>query len=194
MADIPRTSITLLTDLAADAANARWSEFVRHYDGLMRAFLREHYPSAEEDDVLQETLLALMKALPDYHYTPDEHGYFHDYLLGILKHKATDQLRRRAHENEKRTLFHRERDCHRAHPNDAARQTAILHAALDQLMADSSIAPRNLEIFRHVALLHEPPELVAAQFGTTRGNVDVIKKRLTDRLAALARAMTKSFD
>ena len=65
-----------------------------------------------------------------------------------------------------------------------------MHAALDQLMADPSMEPRTREIFRHVALMHEPPESVAAQFGTTRNNVDQIKKRLIDRLAKCVAAMT----
>ena len=191
MAHFPQTSITLLSDLAVGAGSERWTEFLRHYEGLMRAFLAERYPTAEADDAIQETLLALTKALPNYHYTPDEHGFFHDYLLGILKHKAGDQIRRRANENEKRTLFHRERDCHQAQPNNSAWQMTILHAALEQLLADDTISIRNREIFRHVALLHEKPDDVARAFGTTRGNVDVIKKRLIAKLTALVNAMAK---
>ena len=56
-------------------------------------------------------------------------------------------------------------------------------------MADDSIASRNREIFRHVALMGEPPERVASDFGVTRGNVDVIKARLLSRLKGLVAAM-----
>lgn len=189
MATVPKTSITLLSALASGTGNARWTEFVRQYEGLMRAFLQERYPSVEPDDILQETFLALTKALPDYRYTPDEHHYFHDYLIGILKHKAADVLERRVRENEKRRGFFGERDCHIGSSKAGAWQRTIMNAALDQLMADETISARNREIFRHVALLHEAPEDVARQFGLTRNNVDVIKNRLLARLTALVDAM-----
>ena len=88
MAEIPKTSITLLKALAGDSTSSRWTEFCRAYEEPMRGFLRANYPSVEPEDVIQETLLVLVKKLPDYHYTPDEHGHFSCYLMGILKHKA----------------------------------------------------------------------------------------------------------
>ena len=54
----------------------------------MRAFLQAHFPTVEADDMIQETLIALVKCLPSYRYVPDKHGYFHNYLMGIVKHKA----------------------------------------------------------------------------------------------------------
>ena len=77
---IPTTSTTLLRDLAQDSQHARWSEFVARYRPMMEAFMRERFPSLEADDVIQETLIALIKALPSYHYSPDETGHFHNYL------------------------------------------------------------------------------------------------------------------
>ena len=50
---------------------------------------------------------------------------------------------------------------------------------------------RTREVFRHVAMLHEPPESVAAAFGITRNNVDQIKRRLVERLQRLVSAMTE---
>lgn len=191
MADAPQTSITLLRHLASGGADARWTEFVARYEGLMRGYLAANFPTAEADDVLQEAFLALTKALPNYRYTPDTHRYFHDYLIGIVKHKALDQIERRARENEKRKRFVREpqsggRDA------DAAWQSALLNAAVEQLLADETISSRNREIFRHVALVHEAPEDVARAFGTTRGNVDVIKKRLIERLTRIVDAMRRN--
>jgi RNA polymerase sigma factor (sigma-70 family) len=189
---IPKTSITLLKDLASNAGSARWSEFVARYEGPMRGFLRQRYPTVEADDVIQNALVALMKALPNYNCTSDERGYFRDYLMGVVRHKAVDAIKSRAAESEKRMRFAKERDCHRssAEEEDGAWRTALMNAAIEQLMSDGSIAPRTREIFRHVALMHEAPESVAAQFGTTRGNVDVIKKRMIDRLSELVRNMS----
>ncbi len=189
---IPKTSITLLKDLASDAGSARWAEFVARYERPMRGFLRQRYPTVEADDVIQNALVALMKALPNYNCTSDERGYFRDYLMGVVRHKAVDAIKSRTAESEKRMRFAKERDCHRspAEDEDDAWRTALMNAAIEQLMSDATIAPRTREIFRHVALMHEAPESVAAQFGTTRGNVDVIKKRMIDRLSQLVRNMS----
>ena len=192
MSSPPRTSITLLKDLAQGSANARWAEFVARYDGLMRGFLRSRFPDLEADDILQNAFVSLVKAIPEYRYTPDERGFFRDYVIGVVRHKALDAARKRGAEAEKRRGYKSERDCHGTSQADASWREALMNAALEQLMADSSIATRNREIFRHVALLGEPPERVAADFGVSRGNVDVIKKRMIDRLRSLVASMSKN--
>ena len=97
---VPDTSTTLLRNLAADARSPRWTEFVARYRPMMEAFLAARHPSlaAEADDLVQETLLALVRVLPDYRYVPGEQGSFHNYLTGILRNKAAMAVRRRATE------------------------------------------------------------------------------------------------
>lgn len=189
MGSIPTTSITLLKDLASAAGSVRWTEFYSRYEGPLRRYLQTRYPSVEEDDVIQETMLALMRCLPNYHYTPDVNGHFHSYLTGIAKHKAEDVLRRQArHAAAMDDLRHQERLPSETPADDTWKDT-VFQAAVDQLMADSSVSARTREVFRHVALLHEPPEQVAALFGITRNNVDQIKKRMITRLSELAQQM-----
>ncbi len=192
MASIPPTSVTLLKDLSGDATSVRWTEFHDKYSGPMRAFLRTHYPTVEADDVIQEVLIALMKCLPHYQYVPDEHGYFHNYLMGIVKHKAEDALRHMKFrtilisELEKEA---KERMKYLRRPDDEAEeavwQNNTKEAALQQLLADDSILPSTREIFRHVAVMHEKPANVASKFGITRNNVDQIKARMIARLRDL---------
>ena len=189
MSTMPSTSIPLLKDLASGSSNARWTEFVLRYEGFMRDFLRRRYPTVEADDTLQNAFISLMKALPDYRYTPDEKGHFRNYLAGVLRHKAVDAIRRRAAEGERIRDYAAGRLADQQPSADAGWREALMNAALDQLMADDSIASRNREIFRHVALMGEPPERVAADFGVSRGNVDVIKNRLVGRLKAIVAAM-----
>ena len=97
---IPETSTTLLKDIAQDAQHARWTEFVARYRPMMEAFMRERFPSLEADDIIQETLVALCKAIPSYRYAPDEKGHFHNYLTGILRNKALRQLRKEQRQSE----------------------------------------------------------------------------------------------
>ena len=190
MANAPVTSITLLKSLASGTDNARWAEFFRIYEEPMRSFLSARFPSVDADDAIQETMVALMRRMPDYHYTPDSNGHFHNYLTGILKHKAEDALRREARESGKRDKL-KERgaaDAPREDPDDW--KLAAMNAALEQLLSDESVNARAREVFRHVALMHEPPAEVAAAFGISRTNVDQIKRRMVQRLSILVSSMT----
>lgn len=196
MSDIPATSVTLLKDLSGDATSVRWTEFHNKYSGGLRAFLQAHYPAIEADDVIQETFVALVKCLPRYQYVPDVHGHFHNYLIGIAKHKAEDACRRQAAHTALKSRLESAGD-EQAPPlrqadddAEAAWRNAAKEAALEQLLADDSIAPTTREVFRHVALMHEPPVKVAGQFGITRNNVDQIKARLIARLKDLVAGMT----
>ena len=191
---IPTTSITLLKDLARGADSVRWAEFYRTYEEPMRGFLRTRFPSVEEDDAIQETMAALVTVLPDYHSTPDEHRHFSNYLIGILKHKAADLLKRQTHESETRMGLRNEPRQQLEQAAEGAEETewrfSAMEAAVEQLMADPSINPRTREIFRHVALQHESAANVAQLFGVSRNNVDQIKNRLIRRLSEMVAAMT----
>ena len=190
MMQTPTTSVTLLKALSGESDSARWTEFFNKYEGPMRAFLASRYPSVEADDVIQETLKALAKCLPSYHYVPDEKGHFHNYLMGIVRHKADDVCRAQVRETAKRERFRAAGADVQMSSEDYEWKMSAMRAAVDQLMSDQTLVPRTREIFRHVALMHESPESVAAQFGTTRNNVDQIKKRMIDRLAKCVAAMT----
>ena len=43
---------------------------------------------------MQETMIVLARKLPEYHYAPDMKGHFRNYLLGILKNKAREEMKR----------------------------------------------------------------------------------------------------
>ena len=191
MPAIPVTSVSLLKAIAADSGSVRWTEFYARYAEPMRAFLAARFPSLEADDVIQEAMLALMRKLPDYRYVPDARGHFRNYLTGIVKHKAMDALARRSHEADVRDRL---RDAPAGRPDadeDAAWRLSAMEVAIAQLLADETVPARNREIFRHVALDHEPPERVAADFGVTRNNVDQIKSRMIARLAARVTELTR---
>jgi RNA polymerase sigma factor (sigma-70 family) len=160
---------------------------------MMRAFLASHFPSLDHDDIIQESMKALVRRLPGYTYTPDRNGHFKAYLTGIVKHKALDQLRKskRIKDLEKKcTDDNTTAVCGISEKEEAEWKMQTVEAAIEQLLADTSINPRNREIFRHTALMRESPEAVAAMFGTTRGNVDVIKKRMISKLSSMVNEMT----
>lgn len=218
MGATPRTSTTLLRDLAQDSQHARWGEFVARYRPMMEAYLRERFPHVDVDDAVQETLIALIKSMPVYRYVPEETGHFHSYLTGILRHKALRQVRSDRQRakiaemfcNGESTLgrarspsapYGTGRDGrarspsapHNEMPDDEQSwREALLEIALQQLLADESVHARTREVFRRVAVNGEKPEDVGSSLGITRNAVDQMKSRMTLRLKELVRALEKA--
>src|SRR5262249_37419771 len=72
-----------------------WTEFHRMYRGLLvgvarRAGLNEH----EAEEAVQDTLIAVAKKMPGFHYEPGKDS-FKGWLLQIVRWKIVDQVRRR---------------------------------------------------------------------------------------------------
>lgn len=183
----PDTSTTLLRDLAGRADHPRWGEFVVRYRPLMESYLHEWFPSLEMDDLIQETFVAIAKTLPDYRYVPDEKGHFHNYLTGILHHKALNALKRQNRRNEVTREYALDPSA-RGIGNDADvekwRET-VCEVALQQLLADPSVTGRKRQIFMRTAMKGESPEDVAASLAVSQAVVDQTKKRMMDRLREL---------
>lgn len=197
MADIPLTSASLLAVLGADAQSARWAEFVKMYEPMMRAYLASHFPYVDADDILQETFLALVAALPEYRYDVAANGHFRNYLTGVLRHKALHGIARNTRELVKRSAAAQEP----VPPPESADadeertwRTSVFEIALAQFMADESTAARTKEIFRRVALGGEAPEAVASAFDISRNAVDQIKNRTIQRLRKTVDALIAAGD
>ena len=189
---VPVTSISLLKVLGEDSQSPRWREFLRMYASTIDGFLFKHFPTVDAEDVVQETLRALVEKLPLYEYDPDTKGHFRNYLIGIVRFKAIEQLKRRKREADLRAELEAnaqfEWECEKQSYSVDLRdwQREAYEAALAQFMADKNISTRDKEIFRRVALQGESPEAVAAIFDIKRNNVDQIKARLVAKLKDLA--------
>ena len=192
MATIPKTSVSLIAALKDDPQSRRWDELYSRYEAPMRAFLAARHPTLEPDDIIQETMLALMRRMPGYHYTPDDKGHFRNYLLGILAHKAADAIAARTRESDARKRMREDPSTRAGHgrTNYEKWKESAVEVAIAQLMADESVNALHRTVFRHVALMHEQPEAVAAQFGISRENVDQIKRRIISRLGEIVKKMT----
>ena len=189
---VPVTSISLLKVLGEDSQSPRWREFLRMYASTIDGFLFKHFPTVDAEDVVQETLRALVERLPLYEYEPDTKGHFRNYLIGIVRFKAIEQLKRRKREADLRVELEAnaqfEWECEKQSYSVDLRdwQREAYEAALAQVMADKGISTRDKEIFRRVALQGESPEDVAAIFDIKRNNVDQIKARMVAKLKELA--------
>ena len=194
---IPTTSTTLLRDLTQDPQHARWGAFVSRYRPMMEAYMRTHFPTVDADDVIQETLITLIKVFPAYRYSPDETGAFHNYLTGILRRRALRVIESESRRLNKEQKYHEIEELASSGGNEDDRSSwreSVLEIALQQLLADESINDRTKQVFVRVAVNGEKAETVAESFGITRNAVDQMKARMKDRLRELANALMKVED
>ena len=192
MAQVPVTSTTLLRNIAADAQHVRWGEFVRRYQPMMEDYLRIHFPGLEAEDVVSETLVALVGALKNYRYAPDETGHFHNYLTGILKHRAL--YHRKLAERQARSVAAFEDSAKIADDSVSLAEEqewkeSVFAIAVRQLLADETILERTKQVFLRVVINHEPPDAVADSFGINRNAVDQMKSRMMAKLREIVASL-----
>lgn len=190
----PKTSATLLRDLATSAENARWAEFVIRYRPMMDAYMHERFPSVEADEAIAETLIDLVNVFKSYRYDPEETGRFHNYLTGILRHKALRICKQAERRRELHERVAAEPSPVQDDPEDASYRQAIFEIAVQQFFGDKTVAPRTKEIFRRTAMKGESPEAVAKSFMMERHAVDQIKSRSIAKLRALVEALENADD
>ncbi len=189
---VPITSVSLLKVLGEDAQSPRWTEFANMYASTIDGFLFKYFPSVDAAEVVNDTLLALVEKLPVYEYDPDVKGHFRNYLIGIVRFKAIEQLKRRKRDAELKKALETQEQLNWEYERQSYSvdlrnwQREAYEAALAQFMADPGLSDRDKDIFRRVALRGESPEDVAKMFGIKRNNVDQIKARMVAKLKELA--------
>ncbi|MBP7276210.1 MAG: sigma-70 family RNA polymerase sigma factor, partial [Kiritimatiellae bacterium] len=89
------TRQTLLRD-ARDPENARaWEEFFDQYSGPVQRYAQKlGLSAADASDVLQETMMELIRILPEFHYDR-RRGLFRNFVLTIAHHRVQAAWRRR---------------------------------------------------------------------------------------------------
>ena len=159
--------------------------------------MHERFPSLDPDDVIQETLIAVCRVMPSYRYDPGAKGHFHNYLTGILRHRALrmiDEERRREKVVTGLKVSGRA-DCSKgADTVDAAWRDTVFKIALRQFFADASIADRTKRIFERTAINGESPESVAAAFKMERHAVDQAKSRALAKIREIVRQLESAAD
>ena len=192
---VPDTSTALLRDVA-DSQHARWAVFHSRYEPMMKAFMRERFPSLDADDVIQETFIALVKALPRYSYNPKENGHFHNYLTGVLRNKALKFLVARNREQllrEKASQSYQQSISSQglsSNEEDYKKwRESVYEIAFQQLLADESIHERTKQVFVRLTIDGENPEAVAESLGVPYNTVIKMKERTLGRLRNYVEAM-----
>lgn len=167
-----------------------WREFYGLYRGLVwHEALRHGLSAAEAEDVVQETMLSVAKAMPEFRYRK-ERGSFKSWLFNLTRWRIRDGVRKRQREPismDDPNLF-------------AAADTAMVKPAGEELdtiwdaeweeaMLDEAsqrvrrrVDPKNFQIF-HLCVVHGwAPGKVARDLHVTRARVYLAKERVARAL------------
>ena len=156
--------------------------------------MRERFPSVEADEAIAEALIALVDVFRSYRYDPEETGRFHNYLTGILRHKALRLCKQAERERSLRERAAAEPKVPLNDPEEENYRKSLFDIAVRQFFDDETIVPRTKEIFRRTAIKGESPEAVAKSFLMARHAVDQIKSRSIAKLRAFVEALEKADD
>ena len=156
--------------------------------------MRERFPSVEADEAISETLIALVDVFKGYRYEPEATGRFHNYLTGVLRHKALRLCKEAERQRDLRERAAKEPKEPSDDYEEENYRKSLFDIAVRQFFDDESVAPRTKEIFRRTAIKGESPETVARSFMMERHAVDQIKSRSIAKLRTIVEALEKADD
>ncbi|MBI2514349.1 MAG: sigma-70 family RNA polymerase sigma factor [Opitutae bacterium] len=189
------TNETLLDRVKCADAHDAWREFFHAYGAVILRYaqklgLDEH----RAEEVLQETMVTLMRQLPEFDYDRGR-GRFRNYLLTIVHRKSLAAMRRA--KGEPAVSLDSEdpwgqRALHDVLPAETLRaaqhaaeerwREATMEDALARLAADPALAETTWPVFRAYVVESRPVAEVAEAFGLKENAVYQIKNRLIRRL------------
>ena len=166
-----------------------WGDFYRTYRKLIYGFARQQGLGAQEaEDVVQETLLSVAKALHTFRYDANRSSFRH-WLWRLTRNRAIDHVRKRPRElplshradpGTKRTgTAERIEDPHSLPPNEhcqALWEARVLQAALERLKRQ--VRPRHYQVFDLLVLQQQSPSRVAEALGIPVAQVYLARHRV----------------
>ena len=142
-------------------------------------------------------MIALSNVISNYRYAPDETGRFRNYLTGILRRKALKQCEKVARERTAKAEFREQEDAGVAFDSpdySDSWKDAVLEIAMQQIRDDGKIPEKSKQIFQRLTVDGASPDEVAAEYGTSRNNVDKTKSRMLARLREIVRTLEEAGD
>ncbi len=184
------TSTGLLRNLAEGPDAARWPEFARRYDPVVRRFLgivAAAHPSIrpdDADDLVQDTMLALAGLFPRGGYDRSS-GRFRDVLCGGVRKSATKassrEIERRRREEESAVAA---ADAAAGRADTAALRAeaeALWRAVVDRVFAAGRWSEKAKAVFVRTEL-GEGIEEIAREYGMTPNAVHQLRHRAARRV------------
>lgn len=198
----------MLRELADGADSARWTRFVDIYTPVLRYWLdclrRGPLPSltmAMYDDIVQETLVSMMKVFPTRRYDRNR-ARFRSFLSAILRKRAIDFLRQSGYaalnfmpDSEMEAVIESSLDASARTDASESEEFRELRLELwrlliDRVFRESRFSGRSQAIFlRSVA--GESDESLAREFGMERNAIYQTRFRIVKKLEEKARALSR---
>jgi len=194
MVDDLQTRESFLARLKDSPGNSAWEAFYERYSGVILCFCRKQgLGEFDSRDVLQETMVLLMRKLPDFNYDP-ERGRFRNWLLALVAGKVRDACRRA---RRARTVS---LDDHGPEVNEPTKlaflvqgdgadrilekawMQGLVEEALKNIAADPRTRPETFGVFQAYVIDGLPVAEVARQFRIQENTIYQIKNRFLKRL------------
>lgn len=190
--ELNRTRATLVNRLKDWRDQTSWQEFFNVYWKLIYGVARKSGLSdAESMDVVQETMLAVAKHMPEFKYDPSV-GSFKSWLLQMTRWRILDQLRRRhpiIRRSSTATSTRRTAVIERVPDENTLAVDQIWQADWERSLLDAALAkvksridPQKFQIFDFYVNKEWPPEKVAHAFGVSLNTVYLAKNRISELL------------
>jgi RNA polymerase sigma factor (sigma-70 family) len=186
-----QTHVTLLERLASQGDSARsgaaWAEFLDRYGDLIRGFCRRHdLQASDQDDVVQDVLVALSKAMPGFRYDPTQ-GKFRSYLKTVALHVIYAKL---CQKRAGAALVDADAMADTAAGDPATdakweQEWRQHHIRQAMRVIEAEFSARDRAAFARYAIAGESADRVAQEHGLSPEALYQIKSRITRRLTEL---------
>jgi len=195
------TRASLLKRLPNLEDQASWNEFFNIYWKLIYGVARKAgLTDVEAQDVVQETMVSVIKHIPTFKYDPAI-GTFKAWLLNMTRWRILDQLRKRLPVSNKKSK------------DDSTVRTSMLEKVIDPKSEDLNTAwnkdweqtlfegarakvkkrvdPQKYQIFDCYVRKEWPAEKVATIFGVSVEQVYMVKHRVMEMIRDEVKRMAK---
>ena len=178
------TRTSLLSRLKCSEDSESWRVcFDTYWKLIFNAARRAGLTEAEAEDVVQETLLTLVRTLPEFNYDRNR-GSFKGWLLKTTAWRVQDQFRKRA-SNRLEFVPDLPETIHPTIENgvrylwDAEWEQNLLSAAIERVK--KQVSPKHFQIFDLAVLRQWPTARISAELEVHAGYVYLTKHRVNQR-------------
>jgi RNA polymerase sigma-70 factor (ECF subfamily) len=196
------THASLLARLKRSNAEAAWEEFYRQYSTALLNFgCKLGLSEKDSEDVLQETMVLLMRVLPAFDYGARP-GRFRNWLFTIVRNKVREARRRSgrqpsisldATDGDQQSLIERLEDQNNPAASEEEKlawKMSLVKEALRSIQRDPQVKPETLAIFQAYVIERQPIETIAHKFGVNPNAIYQIRNRLISRIRSEVGAMS----
>ena len=191
--DTQQTPISLLDRLRVSKRERDWEVFVDVYDGLIARWLnRAGVAATDRDDLKQEIMVALVKAVPDFHHN-GRVGAFRKWLKTLVTQRVLNHFRARHVRRGQQHIESSEADLLAIEDRMLTKEWEQEHDrhVLAQLMqlVEVHFTVTTWTAFRRQVLEHQPAERVAQALGISANAALIAKSRVLRRLREEAKGL-----